>query len=697
MASIGVVDQVYECIDNSESFIIEAGAGSGKTWTLVKALEYIIQKEEKRFQKQHRKVACITYTNVAKEEIISRINGNEIVEVKTIHDFLWKIIEPFQKELKQELLLYINSKIQKNLEILSKSKETTQKYKNARDENEKYQERIESLTKLKSRIQYKDNANYKKGIISHDVMLELSINIINNNKKLLKIIQDTYPVIFIDEYQDTKSAVAKLLIEHIKPSTSILFGLFGDYYQQIYNGTVGRVDANLHKFKPILKSENYRSSDVIISILNRIRTDDLEQIPSGTAKEGKSHFYYINNRELDTEKFIKERISLDFSLDASDNMKKLFLVTKAIAKKNGYIELHELYDEDDSATYKVGQIKSGFIGMLRSNKRDVSQISRIIFDMLPTEIQIAIDNGSLQNNDDEFIDAFNKYIVKNKKFNELEIFDDSIVQSFEKSQKSEIINRILLETYFPGLFSKYSLSRARRAKSKDMLLKNASNRDCIFANFLFDIEEVIELYQTDKVQQLLKKTAFELNNIQDKLRLNELLLELISLSDKGKISEVLDFVNENRILEYSNKLKDAFNNESMKDSFYEDLMELEYIQFRFLHNTVKDTSPFSTNHGTKGAEFNNVVCFIDDNDWNSYSLNKYLEGRPDIGAISTNTFDIQTRTRNLFYVICSRAKHNLAIVVMSEMSSKSIAEAKSLFGEGNFIDCFAGQQQLQSN
>ncbi|MBY9084682.1 hypothetical protein KIH86_10645, partial [Paenibacillus sp. HN-1] len=60
-----------------------------------------------------------------------------------------------------------------------------------------------------------------------------------------------------------------------------------------------------------------------------------------------------------------------------------------------------------------------------------------------------------------------------------------------------------------------------------------------------------------------------------------------------------------------------------------------------------------TNHGTKGAEFSNVVCFIDDNDWNSYSLNKYLKGRPDIGTIGTNNFDIQTRTRNLFYVICS--------------------------------------------
>ncbi|WP_307588048.1 hypothetical protein [Paenibacillus wynnii] len=123
------------------------------------------------------------------------------------------------------------------------------------------------------------------------------------------------------------------------------------------------------------------------------------------------------------------------------------------------------------------------------------------------------------------------------------------------------------------------------------------------------------------------------------------------------------------------------------------------LTFRCLHKTVKDTSPFSTNHGTKGAEFCSIVCFIDDNDWNSYSLNKYLEGRPDIGTINTNNFDIQARTRNLLYVICSRAKHNLAIVVMSEMSSKSIAEAKNLFGEENFIDYFAQEQsdQLKSD
>lgn len=39
-----VEKEIFRYIDNRESFIIEAGAGSGKTWTLVQALKYVIAK-----------------------------------------------------------------------------------------------------------------------------------------------------------------------------------------------------------------------------------------------------------------------------------------------------------------------------------------------------------------------------------------------------------------------------------------------------------------------------------------------------------------------------------------------------------------------------------------------------------------------------------------------------------------------------
>ncbi|PPQ47515.1 hypothetical protein C5G87_15405 [Paenibacillus peoriae] len=681
-----VVEQVCSCIDEGESFIIEAGAGSGKTWTLVQALHYVIQKKEIEYRKRNKKIACITYTNVAKEEIMSRINGNKMVEVKTIHDFLWGMIEPFQKELKREFIAYLETKLQKNKEVMETSSEKTQKYKNAKADSEKQIERIESLHNFHDKIQYKDNANYRKGIISHDVMLQLSIQILKKNSMIKKIVQDAYPIIFIDEYQDTKEVVAKVFLEDIKPHTSILFGLFGDYYQQIYNGSIGKIDHVQYEFKPIIKRENYRSSVEVISILNKLRKDNLEQEPSGDNKNGKCLFYYINDRQLDVELFIKEQLRSDLSISSSDELKKLFLVTKAIAKKNNYLELHELYDEEETIRYKIGQIKLGFIDKLRKEIREDQELSRLIFEMLPKDVQASIDNGSLRSTDEKFIKEFNTSIVKNKSFHKMELFKE-VVKQFEGDIKIEIINRRLLETYFPGLFSKHGLAD-RRAKNKDMLLKNSTNRDCIFANFLFDIEELIELFQQNKIQLFLKKTSFELNNTQDKVILYDLMKQLIEIADIEKVSVIFDFVNKNRLLVYSKKLEEYIKNDLMKDSFFYDLMDLEYGQFRRLYYTVKETSPFSTNHGTKGAEFNNVVCFIDDNDWSSYSLDKYLEGMDIIGDVNTNNFDIQTRTRNLFYVICSRAKYNLAIVVLSELSKSSIREAKLLFGEENFISTY---------
>jgi len=152
--------------------------------------------------------------------------------------------------------------------------------------------------------------------------------------------------------------------------------------------------------------------------------------------------------------------------------------------------------------------------------------------------------------------------------------------------------------------------------------------------------------------------------------------DLVLKSESGNIFEVFEFVTNNNLLNFSEKLETIWKNDSKKDTFFYDLMELEYVQFKRLYNTVKDTSPYSTNHGTKGAEFENVICFINDADWNHYSIDDYLSEQD----ISSTKY---TRTRNLFYVICSRAKLNLAIVVMSKLSMKSLEKAKSFFGEEN--------------
>lgn len=565
-----IEELVSDCIDNNESFIVEAGAGSGKTWSLVQALFYIINTNGDRFRAKRSRIACITYTNVAKEEIIERTYSNELIDVKTIHDFLWNVIKPFQKELKQSILDMFKDKISQQQIIVDNSAKAPKRKAEAVEKIERYTSTVEELQVYKGKIQYKEYSNRKKGIISHDDVIELAGLMLKNYDNLLKLVQDMYPVIFIDEYQDTNKDIAEVLLGTVKLKTSILFGLFGDYSQQIYNKSIGKVDSDKYAIKKIPKDENYRCSVEVINLLNKFRSD-IQQTPTGKEKHGKCLCYYVNNTDLDTEKYLDETICLDFGVDEK-TIKRLYLVTKSIAKRNGYLELHDLYDEE------------------------------------------------------------NKQV------------------------------------------------EGRRAKRKDQLLKNKDNRDCPFSNHLFDIEELVEFYKTQNIQKLLKKTAYGLYNVSDKIKLHDLMDKLIEISATASIGEIYRFVWDNGLLEQPGKIKRVYDDETLQDDFYNTLLNLPYKQFINLYYTVKKTSPFSTDHGTKGTEFDNVVCFVDDADWsNSYNFNNYFDYSDD-GKVRYQ------KTNNIFYVICSRARYNLAVVILSALNGKAIDTLKNLFGEDNFIE-----------
>ena len=97
------IEQIKQHIENKKSFVLEAGAGSGKTYTLIETLNFLIQEKRKEIENNNQKIICITYTNVAKNEIIKRLENNPLVLVSTIHEFLWSCIKSFQKQLKIEL------------------------------------------------------------------------------------------------------------------------------------------------------------------------------------------------------------------------------------------------------------------------------------------------------------------------------------------------------------------------------------------------------------------------------------------------------------------------------------------------------------------------------------------------------------------------------------------------------------------
>ena len=54
---------MHSCLEHRKSFLVQAGAGSGKTYTLVKALQFLIDRHKHTMPQRHQKIACITFTN----------------------------------------------------------------------------------------------------------------------------------------------------------------------------------------------------------------------------------------------------------------------------------------------------------------------------------------------------------------------------------------------------------------------------------------------------------------------------------------------------------------------------------------------------------------------------------------------------------------------------------------------------------
>ena len=110
-----VDDEICACLDLEapKSFFLFAGAGSGKTTSLVKALTYIAKTYGNKLAEQGKKVAVITYTNAASDVIIGRLRMKDVFHVATIHSFIWSLIGGFQTDIKTWIRVATETEIEK--------------------------------------------------------------------------------------------------------------------------------------------------------------------------------------------------------------------------------------------------------------------------------------------------------------------------------------------------------------------------------------------------------------------------------------------------------------------------------------------------------------------------------------------------------------------------------------------------------
>ncbi|MDO8311315.1 MAG: UvrD-helicase domain-containing protein, partial [Sideroxyarcus sp.] len=100
-----VDDEIKRCLDLAapQSFFLFAGAGSGKTKSLVSALLYVRDKFGETLRLKGQRVGVITYTNAASEEIKRRLAFDPTIDVSTIHSFAWSLIGGLNRDIREWL------------------------------------------------------------------------------------------------------------------------------------------------------------------------------------------------------------------------------------------------------------------------------------------------------------------------------------------------------------------------------------------------------------------------------------------------------------------------------------------------------------------------------------------------------------------------------------------------------------------
>src|SRR5699024_2888961 len=98
-------EEIKKCLDPQapQSFFLFAGAGSGKTRSLITALDYLRRTMGSSLRMHGQKVAVITYTTAARDEIIHRTQFDPVIAVSTIHSFAWSLIEGFNHDIIERL------------------------------------------------------------------------------------------------------------------------------------------------------------------------------------------------------------------------------------------------------------------------------------------------------------------------------------------------------------------------------------------------------------------------------------------------------------------------------------------------------------------------------------------------------------------------------------------------------------------
>ncbi|MFR1146570.1 MAG: UvrD-helicase domain-containing protein [Bifidobacterium catenulatum] len=548
--------RIIEVLKSGHSFRVEAGAGSGKTYSLNRVIEWIQANKWSAYNRKKQNVICITYTNAAVDVIAERLAKDSFILPSTVHSFAWNAIKQYQGVLIEAVTT--------NPDYLPDEGDFNQVTEVAYTLGHRYKE---------NGVQY----------LYHDDVLKLFCQLLDN-AKFRRVFADKYPLILIDEYQDSyKPIIDRFINFFIAKSTGPQFGFFGDAWQTIYQSNKACGEIKHEKIEVIKKGSNFRSAPRIVQLLNNIRPE----LPQKSAIDG-----------FDGEVLVITCDDYSGARRTERNFKNELPAAEFKARLNTIvtkIEQNTPADEDLKVlmiTHKVLASQQGYEQLL---------------DIL---------NDALRNKEDPFLIFFADTI-------------ESIYHALDTSNTQLLFDTLGIKRY-------PITKKSEKTKWKTLY------------------EQLTEV-RTQKAIDVLKTIIDS---------------QLIPIPPK--------------VDGWYRLYMDAPETMYASKATIQQFLQLDYAQFIAVRDFLYPDAQFSTEHGVKGEEYDNVV-FVISRGWNQYQFETYAPMITGHASIPKGKEASYERNRNLFYVCCSRPKKRLFFFVTVPIDSSFRTFLVKLAGEENIL------------
>lgn len=377
----GVDEGVRNCLvgEGRGSFITFAGAGSGKTYSLKEALDFIRAKFGASFAESGKQVAVITFTNNAADEIKDRVERSSVFAISTIHSFCWSMISGFNEDIRKWYRDTIPEEIASLQERERRGRSGAASEARQRS-IERLEERLQWLSEPRMFVYDPNGVNTSQNSLSHADVLKIFASFAVAKPLMSEILANKFPFIFVDESQDTDRGVMNAIFQlQTARRDTVCIGLFGDTMQRIFGGGEAELGKSLPvKWVEFDKKMNHRSARRIVGLGNQIRkdVDGRFQFALEGAADGFVRFFLLPHG-TDNKEGVEEGIRLTMAGVATDDgwnkieaegTAVLLLEHKMVSRRLGFSRLVE-------ALSKSGRVKDR---LFEGENGEVNFFSRIV-------------------------------------------------------------------------------------------------------------------------------------------------------------------------------------------------------------------------------------------------------------------------------------------------------------------------------